>query len=276
VRLWRKGQPSPVALLDAGVDVVTHVGPWLAVLWLTALPARLLLADFLVELVTLGKSADVHGRYLLGLAYATLALWLLSLYGRQVFVRACRRALEAEETPRLRGLRVPPGELAGAVGAALLVELTFWALLFTGVVPLAMVVEGGLAAVAAPRAGPRPLAGLREMAAASARVVALGCLLLFFLLALGIAALNLHLLFALSVWLLTSVAPLDAPLWGRVLTLSNPLYVALLGVGATLVLEPFWLATLTVHVERQRAQTSGEDLRQTFEEIRRETARDAA
>lgn len=276
MRLWGKGQPSAVALLDEGVDLATQLPPWVAVLWVTALPARLLLANFLVELLTLKKAAELQGRYLLVLAYATLALWLLSLYGRQVFVRACRRAREGDAIPRLGGLRVPLGELAGALAAALFVEFAFWGLSFTVLIPVAMVVAGGLAAVAAPRAGPHPLAALRETAAAGSRFFMLSWLLLFFLLAFLIAALNLHLLCALSVWLFESVAPLDAPLWARVLELRNPLYVALLAVGATLLLEPFWLATLTVHVERQRAQSSGEDLRQRFEEIRRKDARDAA
>jgi hypothetical protein len=272
----RKRAPGAIAALDEGIDVVTQLPAWLGVLWLTALPSRFLFAAFLVQLVTLGASAEGEGRSLLVLAYAALALWLPSLYGRQVFVRACRRTMEGEGAATWAGLRVPLGELAGAMLAALLVEVTFWALSFTVLVPVAMVAGGALAAVAAPRGGPGLLSVLREMAAGSGRFLTLGVLLLFFLLALLLAALNLHLLFALSVWLLGSVAPIDAPVWGHLLELQNPLYLAVLGVGATLLVEPFWLAAVTVHVERVRSQQSGEDLRQAFEDIRRQAAKDAA
>jgi hypothetical protein len=272
----RKRAPGAIAALDEGIDVVTQLPAWLGVLWLTALPSRFLFAAFLVQLVTLGASAEGEGRSLLVLAYAALALWLPSLYGRQVFLRSCRRTMEGEGAATWAGLRVPLGELAGAMLAALLVEVTFWALSFTVLVPVAMVAGGALAAVAAPRGGPGLLSVLREMAAGSGRFLTLGVLLLFFLLALLLAALNLHLLFALSVWLLGSVAPIDAPVWGHLLELQNPLYLAVLGVGATLLVEPFWLAAVTVHVERVRSQQSGEDLRQAFEDIRRQAAKDAA
>ncbi len=272
----RKAEPGAIALLDEGIDLVTQLPAWVGVLWLTALPARLLLAAFLVELATLGVSADGNGRDLVVLAYAALALWLVSLYGRQVFIRACRRAMEGDTHVSARGVRVPPGELAGAVLAALVVELAFWGLLFTVLVPAAMVVGAALAAVAAPRAGPRLLKGQREMAQASGGVLTLSALFLLCLLALPIALVNLHLVLAFSAWLLTSVAPLDAAAWAAVLSGENPLYLALLGVGATLLLEPFWLAAMTVHVEGVRARSTGEDLRQAFEDVRRRAAREAA
>jgi hypothetical protein len=272
----RKGQPGAIALLDEGADLVTTLPPFLAVLWLTALPARLLLAAFVVETTT-KASAQGAGRYVYVLAYATLAVWLVSLYGRQVFIRACRRAMEGDTGVASAGLRVPAGELAGAVLAAFVVELTFWGLLFTVLVPVAMLPGGALAAVAAPRAGPRLWKGLREMASSSGSVLTLAFLLLLCLVALCIALVNLHLVFALSVALLGSVvAPLDLPAWGRVLSGENPLYMALLLAGASLLVEPFWLAAMTVHVERVRAQSSGEDLRQAFEDIRRRDTEQAA
>lgn len=275
VRRKRRGQPGAIAALDEGVDLVTQLPSWVAVLWATALPSRFVLAGFLAELATLGPLASGHREHLLGLAYASLGLWLLSLYGRQLYVRACRRAREGDTAPGLRGLRVPPSEMAGAVGAALLVELTFWALLVTILVPVAMVAGAALAATAAPRAGPRLGTALKEMALGSGRVLSLALLLLLFFVGLLIAFVNLHLLFVLSAWFASLAAPLDGGVWGRALNLSNPLYFALLGMGATLLVEPFWLAAVTVHVERVRSQSSGEDLRQAFEDIRRRDARAA-
>jgi hypothetical protein len=276
VRGRGKGQPGALAALDEGADLALQLPPFVALLWLTALPGRLLLVAFLVELVDFGETAPAHGRALLGLAFASLALWLLSLWGRQVFIRACRRALAGDAGLRLEGLRVPPGEMAGALGAALLVELTFWALLFTVLIPVAMVAGAALAAVAAPRAGPRLWAGVQQMAQGSGRLLALAVLLWLCLVGVLLAAINLHLLFALAVGLLSSLFPFDAPVWREMLEFGNPLYFALLGLGAALLVEPFWLAAVTVHVERARSRSSGEDLRQTFEDFRRRDARDAA
>jgi hypothetical protein len=272
----RKRGPGAIAALDAGIELVTQMPAFLAVLWLSALPSRFVLAAFLVEVSTLGVKAEFDGRSLLLLAYGALLLWLPSLYGRQVFVRACRRAMEGNAAPSWRGLRVPAAELAGAVVAALLVELTFWALSFTLLVPLAMLPAAALAAVAAPKGGPGLFSALREMVASSGRTLSWGLYLLFFFLALLLAALNLQLVFALAVWLVTSVAPIDAPVWAHLVRAGNPTFLAVLGVGATLLVEPFWLATVTVHVAQVRAKASGEDLRQAFEEMRRKTRRDAA
>lgn len=271
-----RGQPGALASLDEGADMALQLHPWVALLWLTALPGRLVLLAFCVELVELGEVAPSQGRTLLRLAFASLALWLPSLWGRQVFVRACRRALEGDAGTGLQSLRVPPGQMAGALVAALLVELAFWGLLFTVVVPLALVAGAALAAVAAPRAGPRLLGGLVEMAKGSGRLLALTGLLWLCLLGVLLAGLNLHLLVALSLGLLSSVLPLDAPLWREMLEFQNPLYVGLLVLAASLLVEPFWLAAVTVHVERARSRSSGEDLRQTFEDLRRRAERDAA
>ena len=92
MRRRREGQPGALAALDEGADLALQLPPWVALLWLTALPGRLVLVAFLVELVEFGQAASAHSQALLGLAFASLALWLLSLWGRQVFVRACRRA----------------------------------------------------------------------------------------------------------------------------------------------------------------------------------------
>jgi hypothetical protein len=275
LRASRKGQPGGLAALDEGIELATRLPAWVAVLWLTALPARFLLVAFLVELGEPGPSPGAHFGTLLVLAFSSLGLWLPSLYGRQLFIRACRRALEGDTSPGWEGFRIPPGELAGAIGAALLVEAAFWGLLFTVLVPLLMVTGAALAAVAAPRAGPRLGAAMREMALGSGRVLGLALLLVLCLLGFLIALVNLHLLFLFAVWLVSSVAPFDAVEWEPMLGFSNPLYVALLVVGAALLVEPFWLASVTVHVERLRARKSGEDLRQAFADIRRQDTRAA-
>jgi hypothetical protein len=264
----KRRRSSAVALYDEASDLVGRAAPWVAVLWLSAMPARFALALFAVRLAQLGGDAREHGTLLLHLAYAALLLWLPSLWGRQVYVRACRRSLEGDDPAGLRGLRVPAGELAAAVVAALLVELLFWFTSLSLVLPLALLPLAALAAVAAPRGGPGLLAPLRELFASAGSLRTLFGLMLFGLLGLLLALLNLFFLFQIAAWLAGPLLGVEAAAWGAVLSPKNPLFFALLVAGATLAVEPFWLAAITVHVERVRAAGSGEDLRQWFAELR--------
>ncbi len=257
-----------LALVDRATEVVGRLGPWVGVLWITALPTRFLLVLLYVELVELGAKASRYGLHLRHLAYGILATWLLSLWGRQVFVRACRHALESERPPPRTIARVPLGELAAHVSAALVIEFAFWALLLTLVAPVALLVGAGLAAAAAPRAGPGLWKPLRAIAESSGSLSTLTRLLAIFAVALPFAALNLHGLLRMGLWLAGGLAGVESSRWDAVLSLANPLYRALVAAGAGLLLEPFWLAALTAHVERARATSSGDDLRRWFAELR--------
>jgi hypothetical protein len=244
------------------------MGPWVGLLWFTALPARLLLALLCVRLIELGDKATGYGDYLSTLSYAVLGAWLVSLWGRQAFVRACRHALESERPVAGSVWRVPLRDLAGHLSAALVIEVLFWTLLLTFVAPLALLIAAGLAAAASPRAGSGFWRPLRAIAESSGSLFLLLRLLVIFALALPLAAINLHLLFHAALWLAGGVAGVDHSSWGTVLSHHNPLYLVLILTGAALLLEPFWLAALTAHVERVRARESGDDLRQWFAELR--------
>jgi hypothetical protein len=264
----RASRTSAVELLDDAGELSARAAPLMAVLWLSAMPARFALAYFLVRLVQLGGRAHEHGTYVRTLALVALLLWLPSLWGRQVWVRACRRALEGDGQQGWRALRVPLGELAAAAVAALFVELIFWALAPSLVVPLALLPVAALAAAASPRAGPGLFGPLRELFASVGSPVTLFGLMLLSLLALLLAFFNLGLFFQLAAWAASPLLGVEAVAWQRILALHNPVYTALLLAGATLLVEPFWLAAITVHVERVRAASSGEDLRQRFAELR--------
>jgi hypothetical protein len=257
-----------LSLVDDATDAVSRMGPWVGFLWITALPARLLLALLCVRLLELGDKATGYGDYLLRLSYAALGAWLFSLWGRQAFVRACRHALESERPQTGPVWRVPLRELAGHLSAALVIEVLFWMLLLTFIAPFALLVAAGLAAAASPRAGPGIWKPLRAIAESSGSLFLLLRLLLVFALALLVAAINLHFLFGAGLWLAGGVLGVDRSAWGTVLSLHNRLYVVLILTGAALLLEPFWLAALTAHVERVRARESGDDLRQWFAELR--------
>jgi hypothetical protein len=257
-----------LALVDEAAEVTGRVPAWVGLLWLTALPARLLLAMLCIRLHALGESAVHHGAFLQRTALFLLAAWLLSLWGRQAFVRACRHALQSSRPAPASLLRIPARELAGHVAAALLIELLFWALLLTLVAPIFLLIAAAQAAAAAPAGGPSPRRALAEVFRATSPISRLVRLFFLFLLALPVAALNLHLLAHGAVWLAGGIAALDVAAWPLVLDARNPAYLVLLLTGALLLLEPLWLAAITAHVEKVRARSTGDDLRRWFSELR--------
>lgn len=261
-------EDGALRLIDDAADAVGRLPAWVGLLWFTALPARLLLALLCIRILELGPEAVHYGDWIRRTAWLLLAAWLVSLWGRQVFVRACRHAfVSGREAPRAL-VRVPPREMAGHLAAALAVETAFWGLLLTFVVPLFMLVGAGLAAAASPAGGPAPVASLRELWRGVGPIWRLVRLLVLFALGLCFAALNLHLFAQGALWLASGLASLDLAGWDAVLTLANPPYAVLVVAGASLLLEPVWLAALTAHVERVRARSSGDDLRRWFAELR--------
>jgi len=209
-----------------------------------------------------------HGNWVRRFALLVVASWLLSLWGRQVFVRACRHALRSARPAPASLLRVPAREMAGHVAAALAFEVLFWALIFTVVAPLFLLVASALAAAAAPAGGPGPRRSLLEVWRATPPLSRLLRLLFLFLLTAPVAAINLHLLAHGLVWLASGVAAADVSAWPAVLAFGNRAYLVLLSVGALLLLEPLWLAAIASHVERVRARSTGDDLRRWFSELR--------
>jgi len=262
------GDEGALRLVDDAAEVVGRLGSWTALLWATALPSRFLLAFLASELIALGDKATAHGDWLRRLAYATLLAWLVSLYGRYVFVRACRHALQSERPPPAAFLRPVAREMAGYLGVAIVIEAVFWMLFLTAVIPLAFLVGAGLAAAAASRGGPGMLEPIRELGRSIGPSWRLVKLLFIFAFALLFAAANVHLFALGSAWLASGIPGLDTAGWDRILALRNPLYDLLVVSAALLLLEPFWLAALTDHVELVRARSSGEDLRRWFAELR--------
>lgn len=235
-------------------------------LWLACLPGRLAFVVFAARVVQLGPEARYHGNELSRLAYLAVAAWLPSVWGRLVFVGAVRHALVSAQPPPRSLLLLPWRELLAGAGAAIVLEAAFWTLLPTVVVPILLVVVAGLAAAAAPKA---PRGSAREILAGAGSLAVLLRLSLIFLAAAMLVLVNLHLFAQAALWASAGFGRVDAIAWGRALSLANPLYDLLLMTAAALLVEPFWLAALTAHVERTRAGSSGEDLLRWFEELRR-------
>ena len=261
-------QEGALYLIDDAADIVSRAGGFTGLLWLASLPGRLSLVYFVARLVQLGHEASHHGYELARLAWVALAFWLLSLWGRQVFVRAARHSLQSAQPPPLSLLRGPAEEFFAYAGAAIVLELLFWMLLVTFAAPVLVIPFAGLAAAAAPKT---PRSALRTIFDSTGSLLLLFRLSFLFLVALALVTVNLSFLAQAVLWASAGLAPVDVAVWQHTLSPGNPLYLLLLLAAGTLLVEPFWLAALTAQVERTRARSTGEDLRRWFEDLRART-----
>src|SRR5262249_24369547 len=198
-----------------------------------------------------------------------LLLGIATVYGRLVLLQAYRRAHAGPAPTGWASLRVPPGDLARAVLATLLVFLLLCILSPTVVLPPFLLLALGLASVAAAGAGPGWRRAVPATFAGFAGPGRLATAPWLLLLGWGVATVNLHLLVQLAAEAATQLLGMDpAGLVAR-LSFHNPDYLALLLAGSSLCIEPLWLGVLTAHLDALRVRSSGEDLRWWFEELRR-------
>lgn len=263
------------AALDAagrGAELVRRLPTWVGLLLLSALPARLLLAYLVWQAWRLGDAAAEHGDALRSVALLALGAWVVAQIGRQFFVRACTLDLDGGRPAATAVLRVSWTTIIRAVWLALLIEVVFWATLPLVLMSLLMVVFSALGAASVAEAGSGLWAPIRRLFQVS-RPIPLLVLGLGFLIALPLAAINVHLLVRVALWLMGGLAGFDVAHWQAVLSPMQPLYWIQVTAAATLVLEPFWLAAAVVEVRQASARRSGEDLRQWFGDL---TARESA
>lgn len=271
---------SPIAILDETSVALRRVAaPWLGVLWISTLPYRFLQAHYGRELFELGGKAGHYGDYLGGLAIATFIAFLPALYGRAVFARACRLGLQSGASVGRESLRVPPAELANLLYVSLVVELFFYLSIWSFVtIPFFLLLSGLAVATAHRSERPGLFRPFRELFTFSSNVWVLFTLGLTFGVALLLAYINIYLLFRAGAWAIGGVAGLDAAKWEHLLRPTGlPIFPAepmmrwICGAGTALLIEPFWLAALSVYVHRARLRETGEDLRFWFEKLRRST-----
>lgn len=263
---------SASATIDEAAELVARIAaPWVGLLWLTSVPVRLLQAHFAGRILELRAESAEYGDLLRSIALLTLAALLLSLAGRAAFVRAVWLGLRADGPPGREALRVPWGSLLAYFYTALLFEALFYAFGFTCVGLPVCIVAAGLAAAHVPvTEQPGLIQPLRAVAQALGQGRVLCALLFVFTAALVVALVNLYFAFELGLWLAGAVPGLDRSAWIVMLSGSNPRFVLALLAGASLLVEPFWLAALTVFVYRLRSRESGEDLRLWFARLARE------
>lgn len=262
------------AILDEAAELVARIAaPWVGLLWLSSVPLRLLQARFAARILELGAEAGEYGFALRSLALLTLFALLLCLLGRATFVRAAWLGLRAEGAPGWQALRVPAGSLLAYLYVALLFEALFYAFALSFVALPLCIAGAGLAAAQLPLLErPGLIQPLREIARAFAQGRVLLAILAVFAAAFVVALVNLYFAFQLGLWLAGGVPGLDRSAWATLLSLGNPRFVLALLAGASLLVEPFWLAALTVYVHRLRSRESGEDLRLWFARLAREAA----
>jgi hypothetical protein len=265
---------SFLAVLDEAAELVTReLSGWAGLAVLAALPLRFLEAHFLNRVLELGKHAGEYGRYLVSISWLVTLALPLAFWGRAVLAHAVVLALSGERRVGRQAFKLRPGGLAAGFYAFLFTQLLLLAFSVTLAGAVAAILLSGLAAATVPlqeKVGPLAPLGTVFRHARPFRVYA--GLLLLAALAFVVAYVNLGALFSLGLWAAGGLPGVELAHWRAVLSLSNRHYLLLLGGGATLVVEPFWIAALTVAVHRARARQSGEDLRAWFEEIAAERA----
>jgi hypothetical protein len=262
--------PALGEILDEASELVTLVAaPWVGVLWLTAAPLRLFQAHFAARLAELGNQAGAYGDHLRSLALITGTFFVVSLWGRAAFARACVRRLRAGDEAGPDPSRVPAASFAAYACAALLIEAAFYATALAVVTIPVLALVAGLAAATSPLVERPSLVRPFATVAASARHTGpLAGLVLVFGSAFLLAAVNLGVLAQVALWLAGGVAGFDVARWQGVLGVANPRFLLVVAAGGWLIVEPWWLAALVVYVHALRARRSGEDLALWFARIR--------
>jgi hypothetical protein len=258
------------SILNDATDLVrATASPWGALLVIAALPFRFLQVEFVERLAQLGGEAKHYGRALQNTASLAIAAFILLLFFRAVYVRACRLADAGES----RQLSLAPFRLSLASLAVYLVTgLAFQTLsillCFTVIAIPILAIFGGLAAATSdqPRT-PSLGTAVRLLGRYTARPATLVGLMLVLAVAFLIIAINLFFTFALLLCMAGGLACVDTTRFDALFTPTSRLFDLLIVAGALALLEPFWMAISVTYVKRVDSRRSGDDLRSWFSEL---------
>lgn len=257
----RRGDLSATGILNAVVPHLRRVfAPAGGVLVLTALPLRLLQIQFIDVLDRLRGEAPHYGNLLTVMASLIVIAFVVSLYGRAVFLRACHNTPDSWREL----LRVNAKSFATYVYVSLIIEIAFVLFSITFIAIPMMIMLAGVAA-AATTDPPQP--GLTAPLRALSPYLRHGRVLTALLLVLSVAFIavfvNLYFLAALMVWAAGAVPGFDSVKWTVTLQESYRLRIALIAASLS-VLEPFFLTLMHVYADRVRSRQSGDDLLRRF------------
>lgn len=265
----KAGPPSVNFVLDdAEAAVARLASPWLGVLWLSALPLRLLQVHFLDRVIEFGASAGEYGTYLGELSLAIAGASLVALYGRAVYVRACGLEIDTGRRPGGRAFVLPAGPFANYLYLSFAIEVLFL-LIGLSILPIpVLMLLAGLAAASWEFSGSPGLVGpWRTLFAHSRPLLPILGVVLVVSVAFWVVWINLFFLFHLVLWLGHGVMNTDLGRWRMVLGPDNTTFVLLVAAGAWMLIEPFWLAACVAYARRVRGQSSGSDLAAWFAEL---------
>ena len=267
-----------VELLDASVARASRVAaPWMGVLWLAVLPARLLFVYLLQEITRLDHPHE-YSRYLIRIALLQFAAELLALYGRAAYVRACYMNDDPEHGAGWAPLRVPFSDLLTYLYVSFILSFMYYASLMSFIGPACILVLSGLAAASSYGLGKDGLFGSFISVFGLLRHF-LPVLAISLLFAFSLFLANINVLVLINILLFLS-APLlgpSLPRWEHIFEATkpigafaqHPLTFSLIAMLAAMVVEPFWLAANLEFVQRVRARKTGDDLRQWFNDLRK-------
>jgi hypothetical protein len=260
---------STTAVLDESTDLVSMIAaPWAAVVIATSIPYRFLQAMFIDRLIEVGGEATHYGTLLGTTADLAIVAFVVSLWGRAVFARACRLAAARGVPPGREAWRVSPVALASSIFTGTLAELVFYTTMWSGIGILLAAVLGGLAIGTMELNERASVFGSirliirygREGRIVTAMVFVFGC-------ALVIALINVSAIFGLGMWLSDVFLGADVSRWAVLFSGHNRRFVLAAFAGAWIAIEPFWIAANVVLVRKAGAAETGEDLRVWFEEL---------
>lgn len=256
-----RGELSATGILNAvGPHLRRSAIPAMGVLLIASLPFRILEIHFINLLMRLKTEAPHYGNLLTAVSALTVVAFVLSLYGRAVFIRACQDRPDSWRSL----LRIDARAFAAYVYVAVMIQL---ALVLTSASIIAVPVFVMLAGVAAAASADRPplglIAPLRALGPYLQHGRALAGLMFVLSIAFMVTMINLTFLARLAVWAAGAVPAFDSVKWTFVLARSSRFDLALLAATVAVV-EPFFLMAMHVYADRVRSQQSGADLQRRF------------
>lgn len=261
---------STSSVLDEASETVRKIAsPWAALSIATALPYRFAQAVFIDRLIQLGEDAQHRSHYLFMIAGWTMAAFVVSRWGRLVFARAVRLAVESGRNPSASALRIPLAALLDYLYVSLFVECASVAMFMTCLAPAFCTMVSGLAIGTAESNDQPSLAGpFRRIAHIGSNVRTAVAVGFVFFCAAAVAAVNVAGAFGAGLWLGSAIGGWDPQRWMLILSPSNRRFILMVLAGAFVALEPFWVAAYVTFIRKAGAVESGDDLRQWFEELR--------
>jgi hypothetical protein len=260
---------STTSVLDESASIVrATASPWVGLLMVTSLPYRFMQAVFADRIIELGSNASQYGDVLRTTADLTCLAFLLSLWGRAVYARACRLTSASGTPPGREALRVPLAALGSYVLVAAIAESVTY-LFFITVIGIAIgaILSGLAVGTMELNNWPEVFGPLRRLARYGKETRVIVALAFVFFCGFVVALLNVATLFAGCRELVSTIGGWDAPRWHVLLSFSNRRYVLMIIAGALLIIEPFWIAANVLLVRKAGVAESGDDLRVWFEEL---------